>query len=453
MTTREAPGDGDLRTPVEPEGSGAPPGGRGGRRLGARISSGLGRNFWLLWGGWSVSSVGNGLTVTALPLLAADLTSDPATLSLVGMADKLPWLLLALMGGALADRWDRRRAMWVSDAVRCAILVVLFVAVLGGWASIPLLMVIAFSITSIETVYDSSRSAILPMAVSQDREALERANSRLMTANTVALKFLGPALGGVLYTVGRAVPVGVDAISFAVSSVFSFLMRGDFRADGAQAATVPGARPRRAMRKEIGEGVRWLARHRVLRVFTLVAGLTNMCTVGQLAMLVLYARQVMEISDMAYGLLLASVAVGSVTAGFTCRMFTHRLGPARSALGGVMLGALGFTILGFTSEVAFVALGLAVTGYTAMTWNVTTVSIRQAIVPKELTGRVSSVNRLVAFGLMPVGILLAGQIATHVSLEAVYRVGGLFGAAVSLIGLLTLSNAAVERALHEAGAR
>jgi len=188
-------------------------------------------------------------------------------------------------------------------------------------------------------------------------------------------------------------------------------------------------------------------------VFTVVAGLTNMCTVGQLAMLVLYARQVMHISDAAYGLLLASVAVGSVSAGFTCRLFTHRLGPARSALGGVMLGALGFTILGFTSEVAFVAVGLAITGYTAMTWNVTTVSIRQAIVPKELTGRVSSANRLVAFGLMPIGILLAGQIAAHFSLETVYRVGGLFGATVSLIGLLTLSNAAVEKALREAGTK
>jgi hypothetical protein len=175
--------------------------------------------------------------------------------------------------------------------------------------------------------------------------------------------------------------------------------------------------------------------------------------VGQVAMLVLYARQVMHISDAAYGLLLASVAVGSVSAGFTCRLFTHRLGPARSALGGVMLGALGFTILGFTSEVAFVAVGLAITGYTAMTWNVTTVSIRQAIVPKELTGRVSSANRLVAFGLMPIGILLAGQIAAHFSLETVYRVGGLFGATVSLIGLLTLSNAAVEKALREAGTK
>ncbi|MFD8015283.1 MFS transporter [Streptomyces sp. NPDC058955] len=412
-----------------------------------RSTAPLGRNFWLLWSGWSVSSVGNGLTVTALPLLAADITSDPATLSLVGIADKLPWLVLALLGGVLADRWDRRRAMWISDALRCVLLSLLVAAVIGGWVSIPLLMAVAFSVTAIETVYDSSRTAILPMAVARDRATLERANSRLMTANTTALKFVGPALGGWLYTMGRAFPVVIDAVSFAVSAVFTFLMRGDFRAGGDTAAK---RRPRGAMRAEMAQGVRWLARHRVLRVYTLVAGLTNMCTVGQLAMLVLYARQVMHLDDAAYGLLLASVAAGSVTAGFTCRPLTRRLGPARSAFGSTLMGALGFTLLGFTSEVPLVALGLAVTGYTAMTWNVTTVSIRQAIVPPELTGRVSSVNRLVAFGLMPVGIFLAGQIAARTELATVYTVGGLFAAAVSLVALIGLSNAQVERAVEEA---
>lgn len=407
----------------------------------------LGRNFWLLWSGWSISSVGNGLTVTALPLLAADLTSDPSTLSLVGIADKLPWLLLALLGGVFADRWDRRRAMWLSDALRCLLLSLLVVAVLGDWVSIPLLMVVAFTVTAIETVYDSSRAAILPMAVSRDRATLELANGRLMTANTTALKFVGPALGGWLYSLARAFPIVIDAISFALSAIFSFLMRGDFRAGDNQ--TTRGPR-RGAMRAEIAQGVRWLARHRVLRTYTLVAGLTNMCTVGQLAMLVLYARQVMHLDDAAYGLLLASVAVGSVTAGFTCRMLTSRLGPARSAFGGTLMGALGFTILGFTSEIPLVALGLAITGYTAMTWNVTTVSIRQAIVPQELTGRVSSVNRLVAFGLMPVGIFLAGQIASHFDLDTVYRAGGIFAAGVSLIALFKISNAQVEEAVRTA---
>jgi hypothetical protein len=302
-------------------------------------------------------------------------------------------------------------------------------------------MFVAFGVTAVETVYDSSRTAILPMAVSQDRTVLERANSRLMTANTIALKFLGPALGGWLYALGRAVPSCVDSASFALSALFTHRMRGDYRVRRDAAA------PRRSAFADLAGGVRWLARHRVLRTYTLVAGLTNMCTTGELAMLVLYAKEVMHIGDGAYGLLLASVAVGSVTAGFTCRRFTHRLGPARSAFGATLLGALGFTILGFSSRVPLVALGLAITGYTAMTWNVNTVSIRQAIVPKELTGRVSSVNRLVAFGLMPVGILAAGQIADHLGFAAVYRIGGLFAAGVSLVALLYQSNRAVEKAL------
>ncbi|OEJ20974.1 hypothetical protein AS594_40010 [Streptomyces agglomeratus] len=432
-------------------GQGAEPPTRGLRRLRTTFSGGLGRDFSLLWVGWTISSAGNGLTVTALPLLAADITSDPTRLSLVGFADRLPWLVLALMGGAFSDRWDRRRVLWVSDAIRCCILAVLFATVLAGWVSIPLLMAVAFSITAIETVYDSSRQSILPMVVSRDRDALERANSRLMSANTAALKFLGPAGGGVLYSLGRAVPALTDSVSFGLSAVCSFLMRGDYhgtQADRKTATTGAGHRP--SMRGEIVEGICWLARHRVLRVFTVVAGLKNMCTAGQLAMLVLYARQILGISNVGYGLLLSSVAVGSVTAGLTCRKFTHRLGPAHASLGGSVAGALGFTILGFTDDIALVALGLGITGYTSMTWNVTTVSLRQAMVPKHLTGRISGVNRLVTFGLMPVGILASGVIASHLGLSAVYSIGGLFGAGVALIGLLTLSNSAVEKALHAA---
>ncbi|QMU73406.1 MFS transporter [Streptacidiphilus sp. P02-A3a] len=418
------------------------------RRAGAAFTGGLDRNFWLMWTGWTISSAGNGLTDTALPLLAADLTTNPSAVSLVSFADRLPWLVLALTGGALSDRWDRRKSLWISDAVRFVMLVGLFTAVLLDWDSIALLMVVAFAVTAIETLYDSSRASILPMLVTQDRERLELANRRLMSANTAALKFAGPAAGGLLYAAARALPSLVDAVSFGLSAITSFLMRGDFTGDAAGSAR----KQRPPMRREIAEGVRWLARHRVLRVFTLVAGLKNMCTAGQLALLVLYTRQIMHIGDVGYGLLLSSVAVGSVLAGFTCRLFTERLGPARSSLGGSVFGAAGFAILGFTHNTALVALGLAVTGYTSMTWNVTTVSLRQAMVPRHLAGRTSGVNRLVTFGLMPIGVLISGQIATHFGLNLVYSGEGVFGVSVAVIGLLSLSNSAVEEALREAQA-
>jgi MFS family permease len=411
-----------------------------------RLTGNLGSDFWLMWTGWTISSGGNGLTVTALALLAADLTTNASQVSLVSFAGRLPWLLLALVGGVLADRWNRRTAMWISDTIRFFLLVGLGVLVIGGWDSIPVLMVVAFGITAIETVYDSSRQSILPTLVGRDPDVLHSANSRLLTAKNTTLQFIGPAAGGVLYSIARSLPVLLDALSFALSALFTFLIRGDRRApvDAAPAAR----KPRPSMWRESAEGFRWLARHRILRVFTIVAGLKNMCTASMLAVLVLYVREVMHGSDAEYGVLLSATAIGSIIGGFVCRRIAKRLGPAVSSLGGSVVGGLGFTILGFTHVPFLVGAGLAITGFTSTIWNVAIVSLRQTLVPDGLNGRINGVNRLVTFGSMPLGILIGGVIADHWGLIRLYQVFGIFGAAVALIGLLSLSNRAIDDAVQ-----
>jgi MFS family permease len=412
----------------------------------ASLTGGLNRDFWLLWGGWTVSSAGNGLTTTVLPLLAADLTSDPRQLSLVAFAGRLPWVLLALVGGVFADRWNRRTTMWAADALRFFLLMFLAGLVLGGRESILVLMIVAFGITAVETVYDSSRQSILPTLVGRDTDTLQAANSRLQTAKNTAQQFVGPAVGGALYSAGRAMPTVLDALSFGISAVLTFLIRGD-----RDPVTPKAAGQKKSVWRETVEGCRFLVRHRVLRVYTAVAGFKNMGTAAMLALLVLYTREVMHTGDAQYGLLLSATAIGSIVGGFFCRRLARVLGPAVSSLGGSAIGGLGFAILGFTHHPAFVAAGLAITGFTSTMWNVSIVSLRQALVPSRLTGRVNGFNRLVTFGTMPIGILLGGLIADRWGLVVLYLVGGLSGAAVALAGLLTLSNGAIDDALRAVG--
>jgi MFS family permease len=409
----------------------------------ASLTAGLNRDFWLLWGGWTVSSAGNGLTTTVLPLLAADLTSDPRQLSLVAFAGRLPWVLLALVGGVFADRWNRRTTMWAADALRFFLLMFLAGLVLGGRESILVLMIVAFGITAVETVYDSSRQSILPTLVGRDADTLQAANSRLQTAKNTAQQFVGPAVGGALYSAGRAIPTVLDALSFGISAVLTFLIRGD-----RDPVTPKAAGQKKSVWREIVEGCRFLFRHRVLRVYTVVAGFKNMGTAAMLALLVLYTREVMHTGDAQYGLLLSATAIGSIVGGFFCRRLARMLGPAVSSLGASAIGGLGFAILGITHHPAFVATGLAITGFTSTMWNVSIVSQRQALVPSRLTGRVNGVNRLVTFGTMPIGILLGGLIADRWGLVVLYLVGGLSGAAVALAGLLALSNGAIDDALR-----
>src|SRR6266508_185989 len=122
------------------------------RRGSARTRTDLGPHYHKLWTAAAISNLGDGVFLTALPLLAATLTRDPLQVSLVFAAGWLPWLLLGLVSGALADRWDRRRVMWTVDAARFAVVGFLGVAVWAGWATIPLLVGAAFLLGAGQTL-------------------------------------------------------------------------------------------------------------------------------------------------------------------------------------------------------------------------------------------------------------------------------------------------------------
>lgn len=232
----------------------------------------LGRNFAKLWLAQGVSNLGDGLYLTALPLLAATLTRDPFTVSAVMFAEWLPWLLFGLLSGALLDRWDRRRVMWMVDAARLVAVGGLAAAVLTGWASIPLLMLTGFLLGTGQTLVDTGSQALIPALVSRDPGRLERANGRLLGTQMVTQELAGPPAGGFLFSVANWIPFAVDAVSFGVSSALVAAIPGRRAAPGSTLA--PGRRT--SLRAEIAEGLRWLFAHRVLRAMAvLVAGPTS----------------------------------------------------------------------------------------------------------------------------------------------------------------------------------
>src|SRR5918997_3118554 len=113
----------------------------------------LGADYRRLWTAAAVSNVGDGIRETALPVLAAALTRDPKLVAAVAFANRLPWLVLSLVSGALVDRWDRKRVMSLTDAARMVLMIGLSVAVMTGNASVPLLCVIAFMLGAAETLF------------------------------------------------------------------------------------------------------------------------------------------------------------------------------------------------------------------------------------------------------------------------------------------------------------
>jgi predicted MFS family arabinose efflux permease len=304
--------------------------------------------------------------------------------------------------------------MWRAQAVQAAVVAAVAVLVVLRIANIAVLGLAGLLLGSAEVVFSNAAQAMLPALVPP--ELLARANGSQQVSLTVGETFLGPPAGSLLFAVAAALPFGLDAVSFAGSAaLLARLPRS--RKDAGQA--------RQPIRAQIAEGLRWLSRHRLLRLVAVLLGIFNFASQMGQAVLVLLATQTLHVGTRGYGLLLAVTAVGSVIGGLVSPAVTRRLGMLPSLIIAGAVDAAVFTGLGLAPDPAVAALMLAGQGVAVTMWNVVTVSLRQQIVPTYLLGRVNSVYRMLGWGLMPVGALAGGFVAHAAGLRAPYVVAGL----------------------------
>jgi MFS family permease len=407
----------------------------------AAETRGFGAAFARLWTAAGISSVGDGLTFTAAPLLAATLTRDPFSISLVSATWMLPWLVVGLLSGALVDRWDRRRTMWTVDLGRAAVIGGLAVAVLTGASSIPLLMAGAFLLGTGQTLFDGAAQAAIPAVVSREPGRLQRANGRMLGTQTVGSSFLGPPLGGFLFAVARWLPFASDAVSFLASSALVGSLTGRFDPDEDR------ARPaRRSIRAEIADGVRWLAHHRLLRVLALVACAANAAGGASWGLLVLLAQDRLGLGSVGFGLLLTSQAVGALVGSLAAARVSSLIGATRAVVLAILLNAVALVALGLSRAVVLAAAAMVTEALSIGVWNVLGQSVRQELTPGRLMGRVVTAFRMVGIGGAPVGGVLGGLLARRYGLTAPFLAGA------GLMAVVALATAPVltERALAEA---
>ncbi|MEZ0065166.1 MFS family permease [Streptacidiphilus sp. MAP12-20] len=376
----------------------------------------FGSRFGLVWAAVTVSSLGDGVRFIALPLLAASLTSDPRQVALVAFAEQLPWLLTALPAGVLADRLDRRRILWIADAARTLIAAGIALAVALHAVSVPLLAGTGFLLGCGETAYAAAWNGLVPDLVAADLRG--RANGRLQASALITDTLLGSPLAAVLFGLAAALPFAVDAGSFAIAATLVFLLRGGYRPE----AGSPVERPH-GLRGDIAEGVRWLARHPLLRNLCLVAAVGNLVGIGLIAILVLYARHTLGLSGLGYALLTASFAIGGVSGALLAPRLAARIGAPRLlriSLLGVVAAAVGAGLArnGLTAGAAVAGYGLA-----NIAWNTTAVTLRQNLVPNALLGRVTMAYQMLAAGAGAFGAATAGLLAHATTLRTTFFVG------------------------------
>lgn len=387
----------------------------------------LGANYNRLWLAAGISNLGDGVRAAALPLLAASLTRDPALVAGVAFAESLPWLLFALIGGAVADRVDRRALMGNMQLTRMTLAVVLAATIFTGTASLLVVYVVAFLAGTAEVFFDNTAQTVLPSVVPKDK--LELANSRLYGAEIITDHFLGPPLGGFLFALAIGIPFLFDGLSFAVSGVLILAMTGSFRTHSRAPAS--GS----TIGSEIREGLDWLWNHHLLRTFAALLGTMLLLWTSASAILVLFALEILNLEGPGFGVLLTATAAGSLLSTFVTPRLKGLLGDGPSLFLAVMLFGGGQLIIGLTSNSLVVAVMLAALGFGTVLWNVITVSLRQSIIPDHLLGRVNSVYRFVGWGTMPLGAALGGFLGRTIGLRAPFVVGGVL---ILLLGLAML---------------
>jgi predicted MFS family arabinose efflux permease len=405
------------------------------------MASRLGSRFDKLSFAAGISNLGDGAFGAAFPLLVASLTRDPALVAGATFASRLPWFLFALISGALVDRMDRQRVMVVVNSLRALGFGLLALSVATASVDIVVVYVVAFALGVAETFFDTSSEAIIPRLV--EPEHLPAANARLQGLEFVANSFAGPPLGAFLFTVMMAAPFIFNAGSYAVAAVALALIGGGYRSHRA---------PTMAMRQEIGAGLAWLWGQRVVRTVSMLAGATNMLTFAIIAVFVLYAQDILDVSDTGYGVMLATIGVGGLAGALFAPRVVARLGPGgtlRLALFTQLAVVAVFTLL--TNPVAAGAL-LFFYGATISMWNVVSVSLRQSLTPDELRGRVAGAARTLAFGSMPIGALLGGMVASAFGLRAPFVFAGLGYVVAIALAWRIISNPSIEAAKARAAA-
>jgi MFS family permease len=372
-------------------------------------SDGLWRHhgFMKLWAASAISDVGSQVSALALPLIAAlSLGATPWQMGLLSAAGSAPILLVGLFAGVWVDRLRRRPVLIAADVGRAALLLLIPLAGAMGLLRMELLYVVTLLAGALGVLFDVAWLSFIPSLVA--RERLVEGNSKLESTSAAA-QVAGPGLGGILVGVGGAAfAVLIDALSFLVSALFIC---------GIRISEPPAAAPgrRASVGAEIREGLRVVLTHRLLRVMAGCSATTALFGRMFMAVYVLYMTRDLGLGSVGVGLVFATGGLGALAGALVAGPVGQRLGP-----GPTMIWAhLAFGVTGMAVPLAVlvpsVALPMIVgsefTQWMALTvYYVTAVSVRQAVTPDRLLGRVNATTRVFAGGAQPIGALLGGAL-------------------------------------------
>lgn len=366
---------------------------------------GLGRAFGNIFTANLASSLGDGIARTAIPLLAARLTQDPVLIAVVSALALLPWLFFAIPAGILIDRIDRRRALALAQAVRTALALLLVVLSATGGLTIWWLYLIVFVYGTFETVYDGAIRAVVPSIVA--KKDLPRANSRIEGGELVVQNFISGPLTSGLFAISVLIPLGINGLVFALAGVLALLLPA--AASGRQfvdatAPTVPWYR-------QLADGFRFILGHRMLRTLWFLTTVIGIATSAATATWVLFVLDTLGVPEEWFGAFMVAGAIGGIVGSVLTERVRRWWGTGVTMAVMAILSGVVLIVVGLVPVLWVGALGWALSSLAITVWNILIMSLRQAIIPGHLLGRVHGTWRTLLWGTMPLGSMIGGVLA------------------------------------------
>jgi MFS family permease len=379
-------------------------------------------DFLKLWTGQTISELGSQVSGLAIPLLAAiSLNASAFQFSLLAVLGFLPFILFALPAGVWVDRLRRRYILIVCDAARAVLLALIPILWALGVLEVWHLMLLEFVIGIFTVFFDVAYQSYLPALI--EREHLIDGNSKLQLTASIAQVSGPPLAGGLMAAIGAANAIIADCLSFVASTLFMLSMR--HRESPPQPE--PGQKHPK-MWPQVKEGLNWVVHHPLLRPIAMCTGISNFFSTLSGAILILYMVRTLDLSKFEVAVVFVAGPVGSIVAGLSTSRISRRLGVGPTILATIVVSGIGVFLYPLatpgTFPIAILMVGGALFGFGAVAYNITQVSLRQAITPERLQGRMNAAMRWIVWGTIPLGTLLGGALATWFGLRTALWVGG-----------------------------
>ena len=382
------------------------------------------RQFRPLWAAETVSQLGTQVTVLAIPLMAIQVlhatTFEVGALEAVQFA---PFIIVGLQAGAIVDRLRRRPVMMAYDVGRAVVLATLPIASGFGWLTMGQLYAVVFAHGVMTVFFDVANMAILPSIVT--REQIADGNAKLEVSRSAA-QVAGPGAGGFLVeAIGAVSAVVVDALSFVLSAVFLSRVH-----DSEPKVERDPSVARQRLRDDVREGLAFVWHHQLLRPIALCTATSNLFANMGMAVFIVYAVRELGYSAGVVGVVFMLGSVGALLGAFVSERTARRFGVGTTIVTSILASGVGMLLIPVAPRdqaVPWFIAAFFVFSFSGVVYNVTQVSLRQAITPDRLQGRMHAAMRFMVWGTIPIGALLGGALGTVLGLRPTLLVGGLGG--------------------------